>query len=63
VAAEELVEVRECGICKEALHIFHVTDKYSDPDDKRVVAREVASGERHACFTLPRDANLLVLED
>lgn len=56
---EELLEVRECGVCKEALHVFRVTKG----DEDRVVAREVASGKDHVCFELPQDANLLVLED
>ncbi len=51
----EVVELRECAQCKESLEIVRVKDD--------LVAREVASGERHVCWDLPQDANLLVLND
>ena len=51
----EVVEFRECDQCKESLKIVRVKDE--------LVAREVASGEKHVCWELPQDANLLVLND
>ncbi len=49
------IELRECDKCKESLRVVH--------EEERVVAYEVASGERHVCWNLPEDANLLVLDD
>ncbi len=51
----EVVELRECERCKESLQIVRVKD--------HLVAREVASGEKHVCWDMPEDANLLVLSD
>jgi hypothetical protein len=51
----EVVELRECDQCKESLKIVRVKGD--------LVAREVASGDRHVCWELPQDANLLVLND
>ncbi len=51
----EVVEIRECDRCKESLKIVRVKDD--------LVARDVASGERHVCWDLAQDANLLVLND
>jgi hypothetical protein len=47
--------LKECDRCKESLRIVK--------DDDRVVAYEIKSGDRHVCWSLPEDANLLVLED
>jgi hypothetical protein len=51
----EVVELRECERCKESLEIVRVKENLE--------AREVASGEKHVCWDLPQDANLLVLND
>jgi len=51
----DVVELRECERCKESLEIVRVKD--------HLVARDVASGEKHVCWDLPEDANLLVLND
>ena len=58
---EQLLDTTECAICKEALQIVRVK-AWKGGDDK-VLAREVESGKQHVCFTIPQDANLLVLED
>jgi hypothetical protein len=61
---KEVVEIRECDQCKETLEI--VRYKYELPSGtnaSRVVALEMETGERHVCWDLPQDANLLVLND
>ncbi len=54
------ITLRECPRCKESLQIVHT--KEIDKAE-RIVALEVQSGERHVCWQLPQDANLLVLDD
>ena len=49
----EVVELRECERCKESLQIVRVKE--------HLEAREVASGEKHVCWDLPEDANLIVM--
>lgn len=56
---EELLETMECSVCREALQVVRVKADRGD----RIIAREIESGERHVCFDIPADANLLVLED
>jgi len=56
---QELVASRECEVCREALLIVH--EKH-EPEDRTIALNE-RDGERHVCFTLPQDANLLVMED
>lgn len=51
-------ERRECDYCKEALVILRV----KGPDGDAIPV-EVASGNRHVCWNLPEDANLIVIDD
>lgn len=53
-------ERRECDYCKESLVILRV--KGIDRVE-RAVAMEVVSGNRHVCWNLPEDANLIVIDD
>lgn len=54
-------EHRECDKCKEALVI--VRPKKRDGMHEPAIAMEVASGNRHVCWNLPEDANLIVMDD
>lgn len=64
---EKILRTSECEVCKETLNIVQVKAwrGSTDPDREapRVIAVEVESGKQHVCFSLPSDANLLVLED
>lgn len=51
----KVVQLKECEHCKESLEIVQVKDG--------LVAREVASGEVHVCWDLPKDSTLLVMND
>lgn len=53
-------ERRECALCKEALIILR--RKVGDGHEP-AIAMEVATGNRHVCWDLPEDANLIVMED
>jgi hypothetical protein len=53
-------ERRECDLCKEALVIVRV--KKGDGHEP-AMAMEVATGNRHVCWNLPEDANLIVMAD
>ena len=55
----ELIEARECGVCREALLVYREHSRSED----RVVAIEEVTKKTHVCFDLPQDANLLVMED
>lgn len=46
----------ECERCHEALLLIR-------PEDGRMKAVELMSGEEHVCWPLPETANLLVLDD
>lgn len=52
---EKIVAFKECASCKQALKVVEVEGQH--------LILELASGERHICWNLPQDANLLVLED
>lgn len=52
----KILESRECDVCREALFLV-------DYGDDRVVATDRKDGQRHVCFDLPADANLLIMED
>ena len=52
-----LVQVKECDLCHQAIRVV------SDPVKGRAVAFDEPSGEDHACFDIPKDAQVLVLED
>ena len=52
---ENIVAFRECAYCKQALKIVQVNG------EERVL--EQATDQRHVCWSLPQDANLLVLDD
>lgn len=54
-------ERRECDKCKEALVI--VRTKKKDGFYEPALAMEVASGNRHVCWDLAEDANLVVMDD
>jgi hypothetical protein len=54
-------ERRECDKCKEALVI--VRTKKKDGYHEPALAMEVATGNRHVCWDLPEDANLIVMDD
>ena len=43
-------------MCRQALRIVQ-------ENDDRQVAYDQGSGERHVCWDLPQDANLVVLDD
>lgn len=51
-------EARECDVCKEALFIVR-----KNVEDDRVFALNKKDMKRHVCFSLPADANLLVMYD
>lgn len=55
VWVEKIVAYKECEKCKQALVVVQVNDQK--------LLREQATDQRHVCWTLPQDANLLVLED
>jgi hypothetical protein len=63
----ELIATRECELCREALFIiresFEASSMTCHETDERVVALNVKDKKHHVCFTLPQDANLLVMED
>jgi hypothetical protein len=56
----ELIETRECEVCREALLIVRES---SESHPSRVIALDAKDKARHVCFDLPQDANLLVMED
>ena len=58
---EQVLDTTECAVCKEQLQIVRVKAWKGESD--RVLAREVESGKQHVCFSVPTDANLLILED
>lgn len=53
---QEVIASRECDVCREALLIVR-------ENDDRTIALNREDLERHVCFDLPADANLLVMED
>ena len=53
-------ERRECSYCKESLVILRL--KYRDGASD-AIPMEVATGNRHVCWNLPEDANLIVMDD
>ena len=53
-------ERRACDKCKEALVIVRTKKREGyEP----AIAMEVASGNRHVCWDLAADANLIVMDD
>jgi hypothetical protein len=53
-------ERRECDKCKDALMIVR---KKVDDGHGPAIAMEIATGNRHVCWNLPEDANLIVIDD
>ena len=57
----EILESRECEVCREALFIVRETSDIGHIN--RIIAMDQKDKTKHVCFDLPRDANLLVMED
>ncbi len=54
-----VVRTTECEVCKEPLNIVRVKAWRTG---ERTIAVECESGKQHVCFTIPQDANLIVLD-
>lgn len=55
VTQEAILSFMECSQCKQALKVV-------DKDGQELIL-EMATGQRHVCWSLPQDANLIVLDD
>jgi len=53
--AEDLVSTRECPFCKQMLDVYRVKAGL-------YVEREQGSDREHACWDMPADADLIVIE-
>lgn len=53
--SEDILALRECAQCKQALKVV-------EKDGQQLIL-EMATDQRHVCWNLPQDANLLVLDD